>query len=314
MSYRPVDERFWRDDKVRALDPKSKLLFVYFITCPSAHYSGVYYIPVPTICFETGMSECDVRKGIDTLSTGYMIAYEYPTSEIFVSNMAKFQTMNEKQKKGIDLYLYKSVQSHRLIKMFCDKYSDFGIPYRYPIVPTETETDIETETETETLSPVVTGKRVTYSNEFEYAWKEYECKGSKGAAWKEWQRLSKEDRDAAAAGIAIYKTLTPEKQYRKDFERYLKARTWEDKQSEKPQQDKQEDHLDKFEELWADYKRPDSKGSKVLAEEEWKKLTLEQKQAAYNYITEYMKATNKEGGKFRANVDRYLRERLWEGL
>lgn len=316
MSYRPVDERFWRDDKVRALDPKAKLLFVYFITNPSAHYSGVYYIPLPTICFETGLSDGDVRKGIDTLSIGYMIAYEYPTNEVFVSNMAKFQTMNEKQKKGIDAHLYKSVQSHRLIKKFCDKYADFGIPYRYPIVPTETETDIETEieTHTETLSPEKSGKRVTYSEEFEKAWAEYEHKGSKGAAWTVWKTLTKEEHQAATVGISIYKTLTPEKQYRKDFERYLKARTWEDKQEEKPAPVEKDQHLDKFEELWACYRRPDSKGSKLLAQEEWLKLVDEQKKQAYLRVDDYLEATRESDGKYRANVDRYLRERLWEGL
>jgi uncharacterized protein YdaU (DUF1376 family) len=94
-----------------------------------------------------------------------------------------------------------------------------------------------------TITPDKPGKRVQYSSEFEYAWKEYECKGSKGAAWSVWKTLTKEEYTAATTGISIYKTLTPEKQYRKDFERYLKNRTWEDKVAAKPSDANAEENL-----------------------------------------------------------------------
>lgn len=86
-------------------------------------------------------------------------------------------------------------------------------------------------------SPRSASRGNNYSNEFEKAWSDYEHKGSKGAAWSVWKRMSQEDRIAASDGIAIYKTLTPEKQFRKDFERYLKARTWEDKKQPEKEPD-----------------------------------------------------------------------------
>lgn len=72
--------------------------------------------------------------------------------------------------------------------------------------------------------------------------------------------------------------------------------------------------LDRFEEVWSAYQRPDGKGSKKKATEEWKKLTFEQKRAAWAMVDEYLKVTWQEGGKFRPHVERYLKNRLWEGL
>ena len=152
MSYRTVDERFWRDPKVQDLDLKSKLVFLYFITSANAHYSGIYYCPISLICEETGLDENEARYSIDTLSKGYMIAYSYPTKEVFVANMAKFQVKGAKQIAGVARHFESSVQSQALIKKWMDKHDTLSIPYPYPIVyPTDTtETETETETERET--------------------------------------------------------------------------------------------------------------------------------------------------------------------
>lgn len=75
-----------------------------------------------------------------------------------------------------------------------------------------------------------------------------------------------------------------------------------------------DDHMEQFEELWNDYRRPDSKGSKVIAEQEWKNLSLAQKIEAYEKEGAYLSATSKEDGKYRAKIERYLKERLWEGV
>lgn len=100
MAYRTVNERFWRDPKVLKLSSKDKLLFLYLITSADAHYSGIYYCPLQIIQLETGLSEKDVLKGIDTLSKGYMVEYDKGSNEVFVINMAKFQVVSKQQVKG----------------------------------------------------------------------------------------------------------------------------------------------------------------------------------------------------------------------
>ena len=149
MAYRTVHERFWRDPKVLRLSSKDKLLFVYLITSADAHYSGVYYCPLQMIQLETGLSEKDVAKGIDTLSKGYMVEYDKGSNEVFVINMAKFQVVSKQQIQGVVNHFKESVQSQTLKASFIQKYDTLSIPYtipcQIPIDTTETETERETE-------------------------------------------------------------------------------------------------------------------------------------------------------------------------
>jgi len=70
-----------------------------------------------------------------------------------------------------------------------------------------------------------------YTSFFEFFWKEYERKGSKSLAFKEWKALKIESDEKMMAEmydhLARYKAT--ERQYRKDAERYLKLKFWEDK-------------------------------------------------------------------------------------
>lgn len=59
-------------------------------------------------------------------------------------------------------------------------------------------------------------------------WDAYGKKSGKQASMKAWSKLSPDDRQAAYDGVAGYLILTPDVKYRKDPERYLKHRVWED--------------------------------------------------------------------------------------
>ena len=70
MAFRKVDGVFWTDPKVRALTEQERYLFLYCITCPSAHSSGIYYNPLPMISYETGISEKALVKALGRLREG----------------------------------------------------------------------------------------------------------------------------------------------------------------------------------------------------------------------------------------------------
>lgn len=155
MSYRPVDEVFWTDPKVRALSVEEKFLFLYFITNPQASFSGVYYLPFPTVLFETGMAEIPIREGINTLSVGYMVLHDEANSMFWVVNMAKFQATSKPQQEGVRKH-FKTLQKSPLLRMFAEKYPDIIDPSSYPPdtlpipspVPTDTK-ERERDTERE---------------------------------------------------------------------------------------------------------------------------------------------------------------------
>lgn len=69
-----------------------------------------------------------------------------------------------------------------------------------------------------------------YNSEFEILWKIYERKGNKISAFKQFQRLTKIDIVDIKDKIGLYIASTPDKQFRKDFERWLNPnkRCWED--------------------------------------------------------------------------------------
>ena len=64
------------------------------------------------------------------------------------------------------------------------------------------------------------------SGMFEDLWLLYERKGSKAAAKKEFAKLSEEEIAAMRSHIPAYLQSRPERQYRQDFERYIKHKTF----------------------------------------------------------------------------------------
>ena len=130
--YRTIDAKFWTDPKVRELSTTNKLLFLYLITSPHAHFSGLYYIPNTTVSHETGIRLADVGKGIDTLSSVGIVMPDTLSELIWVVNMFQYQSHSETLLKNIGKHLA-DLHKSPLILAFLERYSDLDIPYRYPI-------------------------------------------------------------------------------------------------------------------------------------------------------------------------------------
>lgn len=66
------------------------------------------------------------------------------------------------------------------------------------------------------------------AEEFEEVWSLYEKKGNKKTSLERWNKLSIEEKDLIFKDIPKRLKTQPEKKYRKDFERYISRRVWED--------------------------------------------------------------------------------------
>lgn len=75
---------------------------------------------------------------------------------------------------------------------------------------------------------IVKGGGKSTTIDFEVFWGKYERKGNKKAACAQWQKLGVEDRGRALESLEAYFLEKPERQYRKDAERYLRDRVFED--------------------------------------------------------------------------------------
>lgn len=80
-----------------------------------------------------------------------------------------------------------------------------------------------------TISYVARNKNVTpeqMAQQFEDLWLMYERKGSKANAKKEFSKLTEEEIATMRCHIPAYLQSRPERQYRQDFERYIKHKTF----------------------------------------------------------------------------------------
>jgi hypothetical protein len=111
----------WFDDKFAALDLETRYLFLYLITNPHTHVSGIYYLPFPTILHETKLNETQLRYGMDTLSIGHLAFFDDRFCVIFVTHFLEYQGHGKKNDVAAANQLQ---QLHRspLIDKFLEQY------------------------------------------------------------------------------------------------------------------------------------------------------------------------------------------------
>jgi hypothetical protein len=138
--YRTICTQLWTDKNIQALSIQGKLLFVYLITNPHTHLSGIYYLPQELIRKETGLSDTLCNTLLDTLSECERAHYDPETSTVFVVNMFEYQGKGPKNEKSAAKQL-ETLHHTRLIPLFLKRYpavesfcpDTLLIPYRYPI-------------------------------------------------------------------------------------------------------------------------------------------------------------------------------------
>jgi uncharacterized phage protein (TIGR02220 family) len=141
MARRTVEDTFWTDPEVKKLSFLDKALFLYFITNPHAHISGIYYLPLSTVAEETGLSLKAIKDALIRLSSYPHILYDAEFSIIWVRKMLAHQAFNPKIKTGIEAHL-RSLHKCPLIKEFLNYYHSLSIDYPYSIgYPIDTLSD-----------------------------------------------------------------------------------------------------------------------------------------------------------------------------
>jgi hypothetical protein len=78
----------------------------YLMTCPNSNMIGMYYLPIPTLCHEVGISKQGALKALRSLSEGGFAHYDPLSEYVFVPEMAHYQigeplSENDNRVKGI---------------------------------------------------------------------------------------------------------------------------------------------------------------------------------------------------------------------
>ena len=142
MAKRFVNDSFWTDPEVKPLSFQTKGLFLYFITNPHGHISGIYYLPLSTVQEETGLLPKDLKKELYTLSIDYKhILYHPDFSVIWVRKMFQHQVFNDKIRTNIENHLL-TLHKCPLIKNFLEYYDTLLIQYPYSLSQKNSGTSI----------------------------------------------------------------------------------------------------------------------------------------------------------------------------
>jgi hypothetical protein len=93
--YRVIDTRLWEDDKVRALPKLAKLLFVYYITNPHSHLTGIYPEQPNLFATELGMDRHTYARCRNYLEVRDLVVISAKKLNSFrllwIKNMFKYQ-------------------------------------------------------------------------------------------------------------------------------------------------------------------------------------------------------------------------------
>jgi hypothetical protein len=130
--YRQIKSEFWTDPKIRGLDLGVKAHFLYLITNPHSHLSGIYYAPLVVQGHEMGISEKQTLEGLKALEKLKLIRW-WPALEIvWVRRMLSYQSRSVKVLAAVAKQL-NNLHRCPLISEFLQEYQLLAIPYRYPI-------------------------------------------------------------------------------------------------------------------------------------------------------------------------------------
>jgi hypothetical protein len=143
--FRYIDSKVWSDPKMRKLPPNGKLLFLYFITNPHTHVSGIYYLPKAIMVHESGLKKSELDTLCHTLSSLEMVRFDDEKEIVWVINMMEYQGRGEKNVRSAAFHLLEDLHNSFLIKDFIQKHpqvleyfpEEKQIPYRYPIPENE---------------------------------------------------------------------------------------------------------------------------------------------------------------------------------
>ncbi|GJM43011.1 MAG: hypothetical protein DHS20C20_32930 [Ardenticatenaceae bacterium] len=153
--YRQIHTRIWKDSWFLSLEPAHKLLFIYLFGNERASVSGIYELPLPVICFETGLEESVIQTGLALFAEAGKVVYE--DNIVWVVNLRKY---NDSGSSKVKVKIDKDVAAipEGVVKTLYAQHYQSRYPIRattqtqipYPAVVSEQEQEQEKEQEKET--------------------------------------------------------------------------------------------------------------------------------------------------------------------
>ena len=149
MSFRSIKPGRWAELAGKNLSPDALLLGLFAELGPTAHYSGLYFLPLPDICEQTGLRESAVLAAMDELERAGVVIFDRSRMLVFVPGMMLRQlllpVLNAKQTKGVLAYVERLPRSSPLLRAFLHEH---GLNFPGGGSDTSPDTSIDTPPDT----------------------------------------------------------------------------------------------------------------------------------------------------------------------
>ncbi len=120
--YRTIDAAFWTDRKVSALEPHARLLFLYLITNPHTHVSGIYYLDLDYAAADVSIKKNTLSALLDTLCKAGFCAYDQAKGIVWVRNMFAYQGSGDKNARSAAYHIANDLHGSYLCGEFLSRY------------------------------------------------------------------------------------------------------------------------------------------------------------------------------------------------
>jgi hypothetical protein len=139
-SYARVAPQFWTGATGRALRAAGRdaqVVALYLISCPAGLMTGVFYLPLPSLCHEVGISTKKARAALKRIKRARFALYDEASETVWVPEMARFQVgatldATDKRIKGFVREL-EGVRGSPFVQEFYEKYRiAFHLPSEGP--------------------------------------------------------------------------------------------------------------------------------------------------------------------------------------
>jgi hypothetical protein len=134
-AYSSVPPTFWMTTGKRLRGQHETLLVAFYLqTCPSANMAGLYYLPLPVLFHELGMTPEAARGALAALETEGFAEYDEEAEIVWVCDMARAQVgealkPDDRRFKALVRIGYE-VGPHPFVRRFFEKY---GAPFNLSV-------------------------------------------------------------------------------------------------------------------------------------------------------------------------------------
>lgn len=134
--YARIAPTFWTRGTGKELrgDPEAQTFALFLMSAPAGGITGIFYLSIPQMCHETGLSVASVRRVLVRFGELDFAYYDEDTELVWVVNGVRHQlgeetyALNDKRRVGI-LRELKQVGSHPFVSSFVERYKDaYSLP------------------------------------------------------------------------------------------------------------------------------------------------------------------------------------------